>query len=435
MCTTPSAPPESARFTAVPTEPLRLVSTRSSIGSDTPDTPSTCPSFSRRDTTLPGVAPKMSVSTSTPSPASSCSRSSRARSTRSSGSSWRQTESVATCCGAPPRIWFALASIAVPISPWVTSNTPIIGMEKPSLQPGFESGDEGAGDVEAALILDLAEAGRTGDIHLGKPVADDVEAHQQQPSLCERRAQGGCNFKLAGGKGLRHAARAGGEIAARLAGLRNAREAMRHRLAVDQQHAVVAFGDLGDVALRHHHAFAALRHDLHDHVAVRIVDAHAEDVLAAHDVEALHHHVALLVDEGLDARGLARNERRCDEGAELGDRELLVMVANGVGRVEYLYALAHGGGQEPGAGDVFEVERRILAHQHRGVVLQRLELGLVAAVPVLVVVGERDARGLRADAVLRPVEMCLFGGPDGVAARLRCPHHRHARVYVRLEGL
>src|SRR5438309_6620709 len=118
---------------------------------------------------------------------------------------------------------------------------------------------------------------------------------------------------------------------------------MRYRGAVDDQHAMVALRDFRDVALRHHHAFAALRHDLHDHIAVRIVDAHAEDVLAAHDVEALHHHVALLVDERLEARGLARDERRRDEGTELGDGELLVMVADGVGRVEYLYALAHGG--------------------------------------------------------------------------------------------
>ena len=44
MCTSPSAPPESARSTAprslLPFDPLRPVSTRSSIGSETPDTPS-----------------------------------------------------------------------------------------------------------------------------------------------------------------------------------------------------------------------------------------------------------------------------------------------------------------------------------------------------------------------------------------------------------
>src|SRR3954470_10112413 len=109
----------------------------------------------------------MSVRTSTPSPASMFSTSSRARSTRSSGSSCRQTERVATCGGAPPRIWLALVSMAVAVSPCVTRRTPI--PQASSLHPVFERRDEHGGDIEAGLVLDLAEAGRAGDVHLGHP--------------------------------------------------------------------------------------------------------------------------------------------------------------------------------------------------------------------------------------------------------------------------
>src|SRR6266581_2020784 len=241
MCTTPSPPPERARCTAAVTEPLRLVSTRSSIGSDTPETPSTRPSSSSRDTTLPGVAPKMSVSTRTPSPESILSSSSRARSTRSSGSSWRQTLRVATCCCASPRIWPALESIEVPISPWVTIRMPITS-RSPQLR--FERVHEHARHVEPGLVLDLAKAGRAGDVDLGERLADDVEPDQEQSPRRELRSE-----------------------------------------------------RLGDLALG--------------------------------------------VDERLDTAGLARHQSRCGEAREFGNGELLVVVADRIGRVEHLGAFAH----------------------------------------------------------------------------------------------
>src|SRR5205085_5916697 len=88
-----------------------------------------------------------------------------------------------------------------------------------------------------------------------------------------------------------------------------------------------------------------------------------------------------------------------------------------------------------GARDILEVERRVLPQQRPGEALQRTHCRLVRAVPILVVVGEREPRCRGGDGSLQPVEIGLFGGPDGVAARLRRPHHRHARVFVSLEGL
>src|SRR5688572_8236010 len=419
MCTTPSAPPESARCTAAVSEPLRPVRTRRSIGSEAPDTPSMRPSWSRRETTLPGVAPKMSVSTSTPSPASSASISSRARSTRSSMSSARQTLSVATCCCAPPRIWLALVSSDVPMSPWVTMRTPIMDVEDPSLQLSLEGFEEHAGDVEAGLVLDFAEAGGAGDVHLGQPVADDIEAHDQETPCGQPGADFLCNFPLPRAERLRDATRAGGEIAARVAALGDAGEAVRHHRAVDQDHALVSLGDLGNEALRHDGAPAALRNGLDDDIAVRIIGAHAEHVLAAHHVEPFHDDVALLVDERLEALGLARYQRRRGEARELGDGELLVVVADRVGSVEHAGALAHRRRQQPGADDVLEVERRILAHQRGAEAGKRPRLGFVRAVPVLVVIGKRDAHCRGGDAALLPVQAILLAHPDGVAALLR----------------
>src|SRR5688572_22398655 len=109
------------------------------------------------------------------------------------------------------------------------------------------------------------------------------------------------------------------------------------------------------------------------------------------------------------------------------------MVTNGIGRVEYARTLARRGGEEPGGDHVFEVERRVLAHQDRRIALERSGLRLVRAVPVLAVVRERDALARGTDPPLGPREALLLAHPYMVAALLRGPHHRDARVLVRLE--
>jgi hypothetical protein len=50
---------------------------------------------------------------------------------------------------------------------------------------------------------------------------------------------------------------------------------------------------------------------------------------------------------------------------EFGDRDLFGMVAQGARLVEDAHAGGLGALEQPGGGDVFEIEGRILAHQHR----------------------------------------------------------------------
>src|SRR5690606_4572288 len=104
-------------------------------------------------------------------------------------------------------------------------------------------------DVEAHLLTDLLEAGRAGDVDLGDVVADEVESDEQQPARGERRRERLADLAIARRQRPRDAGAAGGEVAAELAGLRDAREAVRHDFAADQQDALVAFADLGDEAL------------------------------------------------------------------------------------------------------------------------------------------------------------------------------------------
>src|SRR5690349_17658390 len=74
----------------------------------------------------------------------------------------------------------AMRSVAVPIS------TPC----RCSVQRTLQRVDEHLRDVVAALLRDLLEAGRAGDVDLGEAIADHVEPDEQQPALGEHRPDG-----------------------------------------------------------------------------------------------------------------------------------------------------------------------------------------------------------------------------------------------------
>src|SRR5262247_2899140 len=127
-----------------------------------------------------GVAPSMSVRTSTPSPVSSWRTRSLAWGRSLSGSSCSATPIWRTCSSPLPRTWLALCSSASPKLPCETIRMPI--MVAPELAArGLDRVEEHPGDAEAGLLRDLLEAGRAGDVDLGEPVADHVEADEEQP--------------------------------------------------------------------------------------------------------------------------------------------------------------------------------------------------------------------------------------------------------------
>jgi hypothetical protein len=202
-----------------------------------------------------------------------------------------------------------------------------------------------------------------------------------------------------GVSGMRHAAPAGGQVAARLPALRDARQREGHRPPADEQHALVALRDLGQVLLHHDGGGAVAVERLGDGPEVQAVGADAEDAHAAHAVQRLEDDVAVLGVEGADGRGAARHERGRDELRELEDGELLGVVAQRRGAVEDACTLALGLPEQVRGVEVFAVEGRVLAHDHRagiaqgagGVLGRDLEPGL----PVVFPAGEHDLPGPR----------------------------------------
>ena len=150
---------------------------------------------------------------------------------------------------------------------------------------------------------------------------------------------------------------------------------------------------------------------------------------AAHPVERLHHHVLLVVDELRDEVQSRVTSVGRDEFRELGDRELLVVVADRARAVEDARALALGAFEEVRRVHVLHVERRILAHHHRGELGEPQDVAGALAIPRVVVVEELER--LRAPAgtpASHRRSRCSI-------ANRRCPRRASSRIIAMLESL
>src|SRR5690606_5056370 len=105
--------------------------------------------------------------------------------------------------------------------------------------------------VETRLFGDLDETRWAGDVDLGDIIANDVQADQQQSALDQLRTDGLCDFAVARRELAGDAPATRRQIASGFAGQGNAGQHIRHRLPGDQQYALVAVDDFGNVALRH----------------------------------------------------------------------------------------------------------------------------------------------------------------------------------------
>ena len=163
---------------------------------------------------------------------------------------------------------------------------------------------------------------------------------------------------------------------------------------------------------------------------------HAEDLAPTHAVEGLQDGIALDVDEGVERAGLACDQRRRRELGKFEHRELLGVVAQRLRPVEDARTFGHGAVEQPGRRHVFDVERRVLAHDDRREIAQRHDVARDLDAP-LVVIGEQfEMYRLGADAVQRgPVDTRLLDRPDGVTGVLCGAHHGNARVLVGLQRI
>ena len=98
--------------------------------------------------------------------------------------------------------------------------------------------------------------------------------------------------------------------------------------------------------------------------------------------------------------------------------------------IEDLRALGLGAFEQPGRGHVFEVEGRILAHQHRVEFAQLDVHPFDFSVPGVVVVGDDQAGRMAEHPAVAHAEAFAADREHFVAARSGRAHHRNAGVLV-----
>jgi hypothetical protein len=164
-----------------------------------------------------------------------------------------------------------------------------------------------------------------------------------------------------------------------------------------------------------------------DDVAVGVVGAHPEDLAAAHAVEGLR-----MVSPWASMKALMSAAAQATRvgGANCGNSVMASfgVVADRPRVVEDARAGLHGALQQPGGGDVFEVEGRVLAHQHR---VEGGE-GRVCSgpgIPGVVEVGQGQRVAARRHGAGLPDQRLALDGEDS------WPRRAAARIMAMLESL
>ena len=192
--------------------------------------------------------------------------------------------------------------------------------------------------------------------------ADHVDPDEQQAARLEFGAERRADLALAVGQlgGMRGAAR--GEVGADLARAGLAVDRARD-LAVDQHDALVALGHRGEEGLRDIRLAPHAAEQFGERGEVGAVAADAEHRRAGIAVERLDDDLAMPGVERLQLVERARDQRRRHEAREVEHEQFLGRVADAA-RVVDDQRLARDPLEQIGGGDVADVERRILPHQH-----------------------------------------------------------------------
>src|SRR6202040_322698 len=109
---------------------------------------------------------------------------------------------------------------------------PRLNLTRGIVQPLLQRADQELTDVDPELLVQLTDAGRTGDVDLGDEAADDIQTHEQHAAGGQRRPDLARQPPIAVIERPADTAGAGGEIAAMIGSAGDAGEGVGDRLAV-----------------------------------------------------------------------------------------------------------------------------------------------------------------------------------------------------------
>src|SRR5882672_4114361 len=166
--------------------------------------------------------------------------------------------------------------------------------------------------------VDLLQAGRRGDVDLGEPVADHVDADEDHAEPRQFRSDGVADLAVALAELGLHRFAADMHVGARLAFGRHAIDDA-DRLAVDQDDALVALAHLGKIALGDQRLAAALREHLEQRGEILVVGPDAEHARAAIAEQRLQDDVLVLGAEIAQGAWVGGDQRRRHDIVEVRD--------------------------------------------------------------------------------------------------------------------
>src|SRR5579864_7339533 len=209
--------------------------------------------------------------------------------------------------------------------------------------------------------VDFLDSGRRGDVDFGEIVADHIDANENQAFRPEGGPDRGANIALATANlGLNRLA-ADMEIGARLP-LRRHAQHRADRLAIDEDDALVALSNLGQIALHYDRLAVERGEALQERVEILVVLLDPKNAGAAIAEKRLQDDVVMLVAKRDDRLAIARNERRRHQPIEMGCEKLFGRVAD-ARRVVHDEDLAAQMLEHMRRRDVSHVEGWILPHQ------------------------------------------------------------------------
>ena len=236
---------------------------------------------------------------------------------------------------------------------------------------------------------------------------------------------------------MRHAAPARRQVAACFAVLRDARQGIGYDFAADNQHALIAFDDIGDVTLRHDGAGIQAHQGFEYAADVGVFFGQTENAHAAHSVQRFDDDVAVFGQKGAHVCCAGSHDGRGNELREVQDGEFFVEVAHGLPAVEDFRASAFGQGKQLGGVEVLHVERRIGTHDDRAEFGQGRLNGAARLKPCVVVVVFRTEKFKRCRRRIHDAVLHRQFGRQGVKQAVPAPcglaHHGVGGVFIGFE--
>ncbi len=171
-----------------------------------------------------------------------------------------------------------------------------------------------------------------------------------------------------------------------------------------------------------------------DHAEVGIIFFDAENRRAAHAVERLEDHIAMLLPERAQLLFVARHQRVWRQVGKPGSVEFFIAVTQALRFVNDQRALLFRALQQISGVNELGIKRRVFTHQHHVKIGQRDSLLAAKRVPLIVVLLDAQQPGARVSHATAQRQIAHLHVVNFITAALCFQQHGEAGVFFNVDG-